>query len=82
MDLAFSNLQWSRIDWGMSLRSGATVEVLRNYDHMNDWVLEYFLRDDRLTFPCELVDSKCIFTADPDNVEHILKTNFENYPKV
>lgn len=60
---------------------GATVEVLRNYDHMNDWVLEYFLRDDRLTFPCELVDSKCIFTADPANVEHILKTNFENYPK-
>lgn len=56
------------------------MEVLRNYDHMNDWPVRYFLRDG-LTFPCELVDVKYFFTADPAVVEHILKTNFDNYPK-
>ncbi|KAG0557537.1 hypothetical protein KC19_11G138100 [Ceratodon purpureus] len=59
---------------------GATVEVLRNYDHLNDWCVPYFLRDG-LTFPCGLADVKYTFTADPANVEHILKTSFDNYPK-
>lgn len=57
------------------------MEVLRNYHQFNDWTVFYFLRDG-LTFGCKMANADYIFTADPENVEYILKTNFENYPKV
>lgn len=60
---------------------GSTVEVLWNYDHLSDWLVPYFEKY-RLTFRCVLVDTSYVFTADPANVEYILKTNFNNYPKV
>lgn len=60
---------------------GSTVEVLWNYDHLNDWLVPYFEKY-KLTFRCVLVDTSYVFTADPANVEYILKTNFNNYPKV
>jgi hypothetical protein len=43
--------------------------------------VQYFLRDG-LTFCCKMLNLEYTFTADPANVEHILKTNFANYPKV
>jgi hypothetical protein len=57
------------------------VEVLRSYNKLNDWPVQYFLRDG-LTFCCKMLNLEYTFTADPANVEHILKTNFANYPKV
>ncbi|KAG0607846.1 hypothetical protein M758_8G059500 [Ceratodon purpureus] len=59
---------------------GATPEILQNYGFFNDWPVQYFLRDG-LTFSCKMANLTYTFTADPANVEHILKTNFANYPK-
>lgn len=60
---------------------GATLETLRHFDTMHDWILSYFqkgLKTFRLTLP----GSIRTYTVDPANVEYILKTNFSNFPKV
>ncbi|KAG0624873.1 hypothetical protein M758_2G010800 [Ceratodon purpureus] len=59
---------------------GATIETLRHFDTMHDWILSYFqkgLKTFRLTLP----GSIRTYTVDPANVEYILKTNFSNFPK-
>jgi hypothetical protein len=47
---------------------------------MHDWLLNYF--KDLLTYSVPMVNFNNTFTVDPANVEWILKTNFNNYPKV
>ncbi|CAM6108971.1 unnamed protein product [Calypogeia fissa] len=59
---------------------GCLVEQARNFDVIHDWLLHYFQRG-ILTFPVPMVSVNNTFTADPNNVEHILKSNFTNYPK-
>lgn len=59
---------------------GAAIEQLMNYDRMHDWLVEYLSK-------CKTITVKMPFTsytyiADPASVEHVLKTNFANYPKV
>jgi hypothetical protein len=59
---------------------GCIVEQARNFDTLHDWLLRYAAR--LPTFSVPMVSINNTFTCDPANVEHILKTNFSNYPKV
>ena len=59
---------------------GATLEQLRNYYRMHDWLVEYLSKYRTVTV--DMPFSSYTYIADPVNVEHVLKTNFSNYPKV
>jgi hypothetical protein len=59
---------------------GATLEQLRNYSRMHDWLVEYLAK--YLTVTVDMPFTSYTYIADPVNVEHVLKTNFSNYPKV
>ncbi|KAI3909038.1 hypothetical protein MKX01_025006 [Papaver californicum] len=58
---------------------GVLIELLINYNRMHDWLTDYFVESKTLKLQLPFVTS--IYMADPANVEHILKTNFNNYPK-
>ncbi len=60
---------------------GSLVEVLWNYHRYNDWLVPYLQKAStmRVDLPAGLTYT---YTVDPSNVEHILKNNFANYPKV
>lgn len=59
---------------------GATIEQLKNYDRMHDWLAEYLAKWKTITV--SMPSTTYTYIADPANVEHVLKTNFTNYPKV
>uniref|UniRef100_A0A0D9VPZ8 SET domain-containing protein n=1 Tax=Leersia perrieri TaxID=77586 RepID=A0A0D9VPZ8_9ORYZ len=58
---------------------GATVEQLKNYHRMHDWLVEYLSKYRTVTV--DMPFTSYTYIADPVNVEHVLKTNFTNYPK-
>ncbi|KAJ3687358.1 hypothetical protein LUZ61_016522 [Rhynchospora tenuis] len=58
---------------------GATIEQLKNYERMHDWLAEYLAK--HRTIHVSMPFNSYTYIADPTNVEHILKTNFFNYPK-
>ncbi|XP_020579167.1 LOW QUALITY PROTEIN: cytochrome P450 704B1 [Phalaenopsis equestris] len=58
---------------------GAAIEQLNNYERMHDWLAGYLSEWRTVTVPMPF--TSYTYTADPANVEHILKTNFSNYPK-
>ncbi|XP_073130672.1 cytochrome P450 704B1 [Henckelia pumila] len=58
---------------------GASIEQLLNYDRMHDWLVEYLVKSRTVVVPMPFMTYT--YTADPANVEHVLKTNFSNYPK-
>ncbi|RZC85284.1 hypothetical protein C5167_041468 [Papaver somniferum] len=58
---------------------GVLVEVLMNYYRMHDWITDYSVESK--TFNVPLPFTTATFIADPANIEHILKTNFDNYPR-
>ncbi|XP_002978645.2 cytochrome P450 704B1 [Selaginella moellendorffii] len=58
---------------------GCIVEQARNFDKLHDWLLGYFNKT--LTFSVPMATINNTFTANPANVEYILKTNFNNFPK-
>ncbi|PKA65871.1 Cytochrome P450 704C1 [Apostasia shenzhenica] len=58
---------------------GAAIEQLNNYHRMHDWIAGYLSESTTMTVPMPF--TTYTYTADPANVEHILKTNFTNYPK-
>ncbi|KAI3942737.1 hypothetical protein MKW92_045594 [Papaver armeniacum] len=58
---------------------GVLIELLMNYHRMHDWLTEYFVESK--TFKVPLPFKTLTYIADPANVEHVLKTNFHNYPK-
>lgn len=59
---------------------GAAIEQLMNYDRMHDWLVEYLSEWKTVVVPMPF--TTYTYIADPANVEHVLKTNFANYPKV
>lgn len=59
---------------------GAAIEQLLNYDQMHDWILKYLAQSRTVVVPMPF--TTYTYIADPTNVEHVLKTNFGNYPKV
>ncbi|KAI4373862.1 hypothetical protein MLD38_011928 [Melastoma candidum] len=58
---------------------GAAIEQLINYDRMHDWLVEYLSKSRTVVVPMPF--TTYTYIADPANVEHVLKTNFLNYPK-
>ncbi|XP_077250066.1 cytochrome P450, family 704, subfamily B, polypeptide 1 [Tasmannia lanceolata] len=58
---------------------GSVIEQLMNYDRMHDWLVEYLSKSKTITVAMPFMSYTYI--ADPENVEHVLKTNFANYPK-
>jgi hypothetical protein len=47
---------------------------------MHDWLVEYLSKHRTVTV--DMPFTSYTYIADPVNVEHVLKTNFTNYPKV
>ncbi|KAL2652921.1 hypothetical protein R1flu_021049 [Riccia fluitans] len=62
---------------------GCQLESLRNLHRLYDWSTSYLRKDPTNTIRLKraLTSSWIVSTANPRNVEHILKTNFANYPK-
>ncbi|KAL3654243.1 hypothetical protein CASFOL_003924 [Castilleja foliolosa] len=58
---------------------GAALEQLTNYDTMHDWILNYLSLSRTVVVPMPF--TTYTYIAHPDDVEHVLKTNFSNYPK-
>ncbi|KAJ9187460.1 hypothetical protein P3X46_002915 [Hevea brasiliensis] len=58
---------------------GAAIEQLVNYERMHDWLVEYLSKLRTVVVPMPF--TTYTYIADPANVEHVLKTNFANYPK-
>jgi hypothetical protein len=60
---------------------GAQLEAARNYGRLLDWITGFFDADHR-TVTMRTLGRTSYLTVDPANIQHILKTNFSNYPKV
>ncbi|KAL0551679.1 hypothetical protein IC582_010768 [Cucumis melo] len=58
---------------------GAAIEQFVNYHRMHDWILGYLNLYKTVVVPMPF--TTYTYIADPANVQHILKTNFANYPK-
>ncbi|WCJ37169.1 Cytochrome P450 704B1 [Euphorbia peplus] len=58
---------------------GAAIEQLLNFDRMHDWLVDYLSELKTVVVPMPF--TTYTYIADPANVEHVLKTNFLNYPK-
>ncbi|EFJ35222.1 hypothetical protein SELMODRAFT_80855 [Selaginella moellendorffii] len=67
-------------DGGLPL-IGHTVEILANYHRIFDLLLEKFQSQGTSTVPLWIPGQSYVFTVDPANVEYILKTRFQNFPK-
>ncbi len=62
---------------------GTFIAVLWNLEHIHDWMTEQ-LKEKTSSMTARLVRPGSVvfyLIANPKNVEYILKTNFENYPK-
>lgn len=59
---------------------GTIFHLLLNFHRFHDYLTDLTRRN--LTFRILYPDNSEIYTSDPANVEHILKTNFANYGKV
>ncbi|KAI3867058.1 hypothetical protein MKX03_007335 [Papaver bracteatum] len=58
---------------------GATIELLMNQNRIHDWASDYFVESKTFKVPLPFIT--ITFIAEPANVEHILRANFDNYPK-
>ncbi|EPS61936.1 hypothetical protein M569_12857, partial [Genlisea aurea] len=58
---------------------GAAIEQLLNYHRMHDWLVRYLAESS--TVVVRMPFATYTYVAHPENVEHVLKTNFSNYPK-
>eukprot|EP01018_Ginkgo_biloba_P037646 Gb_34128 [translate_table: standard] len=58
---------------------GAAMEQFLNYERMHDWLVAYLSKAKTVSVPMPF--TYYTYTADPANVEYVLKTNFSNYPK-
>ncbi|KAL5582601.1 hypothetical protein UlMin_015043 [Ulmus minor] len=58
---------------------GAAIEQLINFNRMHDWLVKYLSESKSVVVPMPY--TTYTYIADPANVEHVLKTNFANYPK-
>ena len=59
---------------------GAAIEQFMNYNRMHDWLVKYLSELRTVVVPMPF--TTYTYIADPANVEHVLKNNFANYPKV
>ena len=61
---------------------GNLFETIRNIDRNYDWILETLQKEDSSWLHLSFPGAKVAVVTDPRDVEHMLKTNFANYPKV
>lgn len=61
---------------------GCFPEIIWNMKTVHDWVTRMIEKSPNMTMRTSRpMSAEFWVTADPANVEHMLKTNFENYPK-
>lgn len=61
---------------------GSYFSILANQEQRIQWISDIILSTPKLTFTLiRPLNFHTIFTANPSNVQHILKTNFPNYQK-
>ena len=60
---------------------GCHYEAAKNFHRFHDWCHSFF-SDERRTVALTFFSTRIYLTVDPANVQHILHTNFSNYPKV
>lgn len=61
---------------------GSYFSILANQEQRIQWICDIILSTPKLTFTLiRPLNFHTIFTANPSNVQHILKTNFPNYQK-
>uniref|UniRef100_A0A1W7HBQ6 Cytochrome P450 n=1 Tax=Scoparia dulcis TaxID=107240 RepID=A0A1W7HBQ6_SCODU len=61
---------------------GSFLSLIENKDRFAQWTSDILLSTPNLTFTLHWgFGRRYIFTANPSNVEHVLKSNFDNYEK-
>ncbi|XP_058107353.1 cytochrome P450 CYP94D108-like [Magnolia sinica] len=61
---------------------GSLLEFVKNRHRLHDWLTEVLADQPTNTVTYRRLGKVGeVITADPKNVEHVLKTNFDNYPK-
>ncbi|NP_001312814.1 cytochrome P450 94A1-like [Nicotiana tabacum] len=61
---------------------GSYFSILANHDRRIKWISDIILTTPNLTFTLiRPLNFRTIFTANPSNVQHVLKTNFQVYQK-
>ncbi|XP_060169825.1 cytochrome P450 94A2-like [Lycium barbarum] len=61
---------------------GSSLEFIRNRGRITQWTSEIFDKLSSSTYTLEFLGGRnVLFTRDPSNVKHILKTRFDNYHK-
>uniref|UniRef100_A0A5K0XFW9 Cytochrome P450 n=1 Tax=Nymphaea colorata TaxID=210225 RepID=A0A5K0XFW9_9MAGN len=79
MLLPLSVALWRRVRPCSICRSYLTGSWTAEFDNLSDWYSSLLSKSPTLTIHNHLLRS--IVTANPKNVEHILRTRFYNYPK-
>ncbi|XP_071723426.1 cytochrome P450 94A2-like [Rutidosis leptorrhynchoides] len=60
---------------------GSIIPLLKNRDNLTRWTASVLQRSPSATFYFYVPGFHQVMTANPANVQHILKTRFDNYPK-
>ncbi|KAG6550842.1 hypothetical protein Mapa_007455 [Marchantia paleacea] len=60
---------------------GSYLEMKANWDRLHDWITDYMKMHPTATLAVKVMGSNLYFTANPKNVEYMLKTNWTNYIK-
>ncbi|KAI3846868.1 hypothetical protein MKX03_008461 [Papaver bracteatum] len=60
---------------------GSTFALLANRDRHNQWATEILTACPTNTYVLRFLGGCMVFTAYPENVKHIVKSHFSNYPK-
>lgn len=61
---------------------GSYLEMMANWNRLHDWITDYMKVLPTPTLTVNVMGSNVYFTASPQNVEYMLKTNWTNYIKV
>lgn len=61
---------------------GNMFETIRNIDRNLDWITGLLQKEDSSWIQLSFPGARAVVVTDPRDVEHVLKTNFANYPKV
>lgn len=84
---SFVFLWWSLASYGQNQGPklfplvGCLPQILWNADRIYEWTTGELQKTASMTMRSAIPGLAFIETANPANVEHMLKTNFENYPK-
>ncbi|RZC55840.1 hypothetical protein C5167_014697 [Papaver somniferum] len=60
---------------------GSSFTLLANFYRHNQWAAEVLSACPTNTYVITLLGARVVITANPENVQHILKDHFSNYPK-